>query len=101
MASDPGSVLRPVVARNPDALSGQPLAESEAVIEAVRRVLWMRHFTGAPAASVAAMFHTPSDARHAAAEIAAACASAADPLLAAERILCSSRGARSSGQAPA
>ncbi len=87
MEADRGSVLLPVVARIADALHGQPLAESEAVIEAARRILWMRHFIGAPAEPVAAMFNTPSDARYAAAEIASACASAVDPLLAVERVL--------------
>lgn len=85
--ADRGSILRPVVAKIADALSGQPLAASEAVIEAARRILWIHHFTSVPAESVIAMLNAPSDARHAAAEIASAIASAADPLLAVERVL--------------
>ena len=80
-------ILRPVVVKIADALSDRPLAEAESVIEAARRILWMQRFTGVPAESVMLTLNAPSDARYFAYEIRRACASAADPLLATERIL--------------
>lgn len=87
MEADRGSIVRPVVAKIADALHGRPLAEAESMIEAARRVLWMRAFTGVDGDAVMAMLSASSSARYAAAEIAGACASAAEPLLAAERVL--------------
>lgn len=81
------SVLRPVVAKIADALHGRPLADAESVIEAARRILWMRIFTGVDGEAVMTMLNASSSARYAAAEIAAASVSAADPLLTAERAL--------------
>lgn len=81
------SVLRPVVAKIVDAMAGRPLAEAESTIEAARRILWMRYFIGVDGEAIAAMLNAPLSARYAAAEITTACASAPEPLLAAERVL--------------
>ena len=87
-AAEPdASIIRPVVAKIADALHGRPLADAESVIEAARRILWMRTFTGVAGDAVMTMLNASSSARYAAAEITAACTSAADPLLAAERVL--------------
>lgn len=82
-----GSALRPTVAKIIDALHGRSLVEAESTIEAARRILWMRAFTGVDGEAVMTVLNAPSSARYAAAEIATACASAVDPLMAAERVL--------------
>ncbi len=87
MEADRGSILQPVVTKIADALHGRSLADAESVIEAARRVLWMQHFTGIGGENVMAALNVASSARYAAAEIAGACASTAEPLLAAERVL--------------
>lgn len=86
MQAAPG-ILRPAVAKILDAMADRPIAEVEAVIEAARRILWMSNFTGVDGAAAAVALNAPSSARYAAAEIAGACASSAEPLLAAERLL--------------
>ncbi len=67
-----------------EALRGRNLLEGEAMIEVARRILWMQHFTGSPAATVMGFLNAPSDARYAAAAIAEA---SAGSLLTAEELL--------------
>lgn len=54
------------------ALTGENIADAEKIVEAARRIVWMRHFAGAAPSAVAAMLHAPSGARFAAQEVVAA-----------------------------